>query len=70
MGLEWRTYLSDLLSGPFEGRGGNRALCGALGIHPVTLKFWKSGRASPTYDHRQALERVWREKCGNTTGGR
>ena len=57
--------IDQLLSGAFAGRGGNRALCRALGVTKLTLHHWRKGKHEPTYDNRQALIALWREQEGD-----
>jgi transcriptional regulator with XRE-family HTH domain len=56
--------ITQLLSGAFAGRGGNRALCRALGVTKLTLHHWRKGKHEPTYEHRQALIAIWRAEVG------
>jgi|GEM_PF-6525374 len=56
--------IDQLLSGAFAGRGGNRALCRALGVTKLTLYHWRSGKTEPTYENRQALIALWRAEVG------
>ena len=56
--------LAALRSGPYAGRGGVFALSHDLGVHCNTLKAWRNGSREPNYQHRQAIAKLWQEKCG------